>query len=63
MKKWRESFPVFRHHPEWIYLDSAATAHKPAVRHRCDRAILFERLCYGASRNLQRFNAGHRTIQ
>jgi cysteine desulfurase/selenocysteine lyase len=29
MKNWRESFPVFRHHPEWVYLDSAATAHKP----------------------------------
>ena len=29
MNPWRESFPIFRHHPEWIYLDSAATAHKP----------------------------------
>ena len=29
MNNWRESFPIFRHHPEWIYLDSAATAHKP----------------------------------
>jgi cysteine desulfurase / selenocysteine lyase len=26
---WRESFPIFRHHPDWIYLDSAATMHKP----------------------------------
>jgi cysteine desulfurase/selenocysteine lyase len=25
----REHFPIFRHHPELIYLDSAATAHKP----------------------------------
>jgi cysteine desulfurase/selenocysteine lyase len=25
----RDRFPIFRHHPELIYLDSAATAHKP----------------------------------
>lgn len=25
----RNEFPIFRKHPEWIYLDSAATAHKP----------------------------------
>ena len=25
----REQFPIFRHQPELIYLDSAATAHKP----------------------------------
>jgi len=25
----RDEFPIFRNHPEWIYLDSAATAHKP----------------------------------
>ena len=29
MKSFRELFPIFRHHPELIYLDSAATAHKP----------------------------------
>ena len=26
----KEQFPIFQHHPELIYLDSAATAHKPA---------------------------------
>jgi cysteine desulfurase / selenocysteine lyase len=25
----REAFPIFTHHPELIYLDTAATAHKP----------------------------------
>lgn len=25
----RDEFPIFKKHPEWIYLDSAATAHKP----------------------------------
>ncbi len=25
----REAFPIFSHHPELIYLDTAATAHKP----------------------------------
>src|SRR3990167_3362092 len=25
----REEFPIFKAHPELIYLDSAATAHKP----------------------------------
>src|ERR1700722_14215521 len=25
----RNEFPIFDHHPELIYLDSAATAHKP----------------------------------
>jgi cysteine desulfurase/selenocysteine lyase len=25
----REQFPIFQHHPELVYLDSAATAHKP----------------------------------
>jgi len=29
MKDWRKFFPIFRHHPDWIYLDSAASAHKP----------------------------------
>lgn len=31
MKHARDLFPIFRHHPELIYLDSAATAHKPDV--------------------------------
>lgn len=26
---WRDQFPLFRHHPDLIYLDSAATAQKP----------------------------------
>lgn len=26
---WRDEFPFFRHHPRLIYLDSAATSHKP----------------------------------
>ncbi|MBI3508696.1 MAG: cysteine desulfurase, partial [Chlamydiia bacterium] len=26
---WREQFPIFQHHPQLVYLDSAATAHKP----------------------------------
>lgn len=30
MKQFRDSFPFFRHHPETVYLDSAATAHKPS---------------------------------
>lgn len=25
----RDKFPIFQRHPNWIYLDSAATAHKP----------------------------------
>ncbi len=25
----RDEFPIFRSHPEWIYFDTAATAHKP----------------------------------
>ncbi len=25
----RDEFPIFQKHPDWIYLDSAATAHKP----------------------------------
>jgi cysteine desulfurase/selenocysteine lyase len=25
----REPFPIFKHHPEFVYLDTAATAHKP----------------------------------
>ncbi|MBF8263569.1 MAG: putative cysteine desulfurase [Parachlamydiales bacterium] len=29
MKQVRDAFPIFRHHPELVYLDSAATAHKP----------------------------------
>jgi cysteine desulfurase/selenocysteine lyase len=29
MKNLRSQFPIFRAHPELIYLDSAATAHKP----------------------------------
>jgi cysteine desulfurase/selenocysteine lyase len=27
----REHFPIFKHHPDLIYLDTAATAHKPQV--------------------------------
>lgn len=26
----KSDFPIFEEHPEWIYFDSAATAHKPA---------------------------------
>jgi cysteine desulfurase/selenocysteine lyase len=29
MSSLKERFPIFRHHPDLIYLDSAATAHKP----------------------------------
>ncbi len=29
MNPWRAAFPIFRNHPDWIYLDSAATTHKP----------------------------------
>ena len=25
----RDEFPIFKKHPDWVYLDSAATAHKP----------------------------------
>ncbi|AOX99247.1 aminotransferase class V-fold PLP-dependent enzyme [Jeongeupia sp. USM3] len=27
----RDEFPVFRHHPDLVYLDNAATTHKPAT--------------------------------
>ncbi len=31
MKNWRDDFPIFSHQPDLIYLDTAATAHKPRV--------------------------------
>ncbi len=31
MTSLRDAFPFFAHHPDWIYLDSAATAQKPQV--------------------------------
>lgn len=27
----RDDFPIFKHHPEWVYLDTAATTQKPRV--------------------------------
>lgn len=27
----RQDFPIFTHHPEWVYLDTAATTQKPQV--------------------------------
>jgi cysteine desulfurase/selenocysteine lyase len=36
----RQDFPIFRHHPELIYLDNAATTHKP------DAVLEAERLFY-----------------
>jgi cysteine desulfurase/selenocysteine lyase len=55
MNLWRELFPIFQHRPEWVYLDSAATAQKPQsvidalVRYyACDCATV-HRAVYSAS--------------
>jgi cysteine desulfurase / selenocysteine lyase len=70
MKQWREAFPIFRHHPEWIYLDSAATAHKPqcvidAITqfYSKDYATV-HRAVYGASiRATEQYNDARETVR
>ena len=66
----KERFPIFRHHPELIYLDTAATAHKPQEvidalsQFYAQEYATIHRAIYRASlKATDRYNASRETAQ
>lgn len=52
----RRDFPIFRHHPELVYLDNAATTHKPDVVLAAER-LFYEHYNANAHRGAYRLAA------
>lgn len=66
----REQFPIFRHHPELIYLDSAATAHKPdcviaamTKFYEEDYATVHRAAYRGSLKATEQYNAARETVR
>lgn len=63
---WRKDFPIFEHHPQWLYADSAATTQKPRVLLDAERQVyetIYSNIHRGFDRIAQKATDAFETVR